>query len=159
MFFGQRGESLGRPTFRRRADILVQRVSFVLAHARFFFRCAFSMFPSINSLPRCSPSARERDERKDDPCTNHPDAARNTLSTLDSIVRELLTPIGVARFQKGERNAPMRKQVRRRHDAHVRANPVCTEHACGAPITLQDVIHAAERITDLATLNQRRTTD
>ena len=48
---------------------------------------------------------------------------------LDSIGRELLTPIGVERFQKEERNAPMQKQVRRRHDAHVRANVVCTEHS------------------------------
>jgi hypothetical protein len=48
---------------------------------------------------------------------------------LDSIGRELLTPIGVERCQKEERNAPMQKQVRRRHDAHVRANGVCTEHS------------------------------
>ncbi len=49
-------------------------------------------------------------------------------ATLDSIVPEPLTPIGVERFQKEERNAPMRTQVRRRHDAHLRANGVCTEH-------------------------------
>jgi hypothetical protein len=83
---------------------------------------------SINALPPRSPPARERDERTDDPCTNHPDAVRNTRATLDAIVRELLTPIGVERCQKAERNAPMRTHVRRRHDAHVRANGVCTEH-------------------------------
>ena len=44
--------------------------------------------------------------------------------------RELSSGAGVERLQKGEqRNRTMRKDIRRRHDAHIRTLRVCTEHS------------------------------